>query len=98
MALAEKKDYEAVGEVIKLAFGGLVAPGLSGDANRTRHSRIYLKGGAAFEVIIKVGGTEHTICSGVAKAKTGKLCSIYCRVRAEQDSLAPKEPVFEEPV
>ena len=79
---------------ISLHMGGDIAPsGLV--AERNRMSRVLLKDGESFEVLVRVGTTEFVQCSGTAKAGVGNLCSILLRTRVEQDVAEPPEPVVE---
>lgn len=94
-----QESYKDIDGRITQWFDGDVTPAPYDDPDRAaiRNSsgRIFLEDKETFEVIVKVGGIEHIVASGVAKAKTGKRCSIFVRVRAEADVPIPEPPVEE---
>lgn len=58
---------------------------------RNTGGRVYLRNLEDFDVIVRTGGDEYIIASGTARAKTGKLCAIFVRIRAEADVEKPPE-------
>ena len=84
---------------VKIDVGGTVTPVAHGEAGaglRNHSSRVFLKDGDTFEVVAFVNGSRYaTLTNGTAKAKTGKMCSIYVRTRAEADVVEPVEHVEE---
>ena len=61
-------------------------------SQRNSSSRLFIKDGEAFVVKVTVGGKDYPIVSGVGKAASGKMCSIFIRVRAEADENEPPAP------
>lgn len=94
MTIKYKKDEHGTivintDAVIEAADQG--GPGWAGKRNTS--SRVYVKNGEQFAVTVVVSGRSYTVCSGTAKAKTGKMCSVFVRVRAEADVKEPTKPV-----
>ncbi len=68
-------------------------------SGRNATGRVFLEDGEAFSVVVKVGAETHVMASGTARAKAGKLCSVYVRVRGEADVDEPAPaPEIEEPI
>ena len=59
---------------------------------RNLSSRLYIKDGEGFVVKVTVGGKDYPVVSGTGKAVSGKMCSIFIRVRAEADENEPPAP------
>ncbi len=91
------KDYEKIDDRILLNCGGTMGSAPHDDpekaAKRNRHSRVTLIDGDIFSVVVRTGGKEYVVVEGEAKAKLGKMFSLFVRVRAEEDVDEPVAPV-----
>ena len=73
-----------------------ITPGKSSDAAlRNVLSRVFVDDKEAFQVIVRTATDETVVVHGTGSAKVGKGCSLYIKVRAEQDVDIPKEPEAE---
>ncbi len=88
--------YEKDGKGRVLQYcGGTVVPAVNTvgpNAGKRNHSaRVIVEDGVPFEHIIRLGGDEYVLCTGVTSAKAGKMCSLFARLRAEADVAEPPE-------
>ena len=80
---------------IAINCGGAIIPKTLADtdrASRNVHGRVFVKNGESFTVTATVNGVDYVVCDGTASAKTGKMCCLFVRVRAEADVDEPAEP------
>jgi hypothetical protein len=67
----------------------IIAGSKSDVALRNALDRVFLEGKENWRVVVETDTDRTVVSHGVAKAKAGKKCAIYVKVRAEADVDTP---------
>ncbi len=92
MSIAFLKDLDT--KVV--AIGAEVV--IDKDALHDSFSRFFVPDGKTFRVLFECAGKTLVVASGIAKAKTGKVCPIRVKVRIEPEGDEPQDPALEDKI